>query len=42
MEKQFDTANESIETLEGTIEYVIYSNEENGYTILEMVVGKGE
>ena len=42
MEKQFDNVNEGIETLEGSIEYVIYSNEENGYTILEMVVGKGE
>ena len=31
-----------LETLEGSVEYIIYSNEENGYTILEMVVGKGE
>ena len=43
MEKNFDAqGRESVETLEGTIEYVIYSNEENGYTILEMLVGKGE
>lgn len=31
-----------IEALEGSVEYIIYSNKENGYTILEMVVGKGE
>lgn len=43
MEKSFDTSKkEEFEVLEGTIEYIIYSNEENGYTILEMVVGKGE
>ena len=43
MEKNLDNqAREQIETLEGSVEYVIYSNEENGYTILEMVVGKGE
>ena len=43
MEKNFEVqGKEEFETLEGSIEYVIYSNEENGYTILEMVVGKGE
>ena len=43
MEKNLDNqAREQIETLEGSVEYVIYSNEENGYTILEMVVGNGE
>ena len=42
MEKHLDISNEGIETLEGSIEYIIYSNEENGYTILEMVIGKGE
>ncbi len=33
---------EEIEILEGSVEYIIYSNEENGYTILDMVIGKGE
>ena len=43
MEKYIENTEKSeIEALEGSVEYIIYSNEENGYTILEMVVGKGE
>lgn len=43
MEKYNENFEKSdIEALEGSVEYVIYSNEENGYTIIEMVVGKGE
>ena len=42
MERNFDTAKDKLEALEGSVEYIIYSNEENGYTILEMTVGKGE
>ena len=41
MEQSFNTEN-GFESLEGSVEYIIYSNEENGYTILEMTVGKGE
>ena len=33
---------EDITTLEGSIEGIIYSNEENGYTILDMYLEKGE
>lgn len=43
MEKDFDMQKrEEIESIEGSVEYIIYSNEENGYTILQMIVGKGE
>ena len=43
MDKYIENTEKSeIETLEGSVEYIIYSNEENGYTILEMVIGKGE
>lgn len=43
MEKHSENLDkQDVETLEGSVEYIIYSNEENGYTILEMIVGKGE
>ena len=34
MEQSFNTEN-GFESLEGSVEYIIYSNEENGYTVLE-------
>ena len=34
--------NDGIETLEGSVEGIIYNNDENGYTILEMCLEKGE
>ena len=33
---------EDVTTLEGSVEGIIYSNEENGYTILDMCLEKGE
>ena len=33
---------EDITTIEGSVEGIIYSNEENGYTILDMCLEKGE
>ena len=43
MEKNFDMPkNDEIEVLEGSVEGIIYFNEENGYTILDMCLEKGE
>ena len=43
MAKYVENANEQeIEVLEGIIEHIIYSNEENGYTILEFTTLKNE
>ena len=36
----FDT--ENLETVEGTVEHVIYQNEENGYSVTELSVGEAE
>ena len=43
MAKQFEMISEdSVEMLEGSVEGIIYFNEENGYTILDMIIGKNE
>ena len=42
MAQIYDGGKNEIETLSGTVEGIIYSNEENGYTILEMSLEKGE
>ncbi len=43
MSNHYENVDESgVVTLEGSVEYVIYSNEENGYTILEMTLEKNE
>jgi exodeoxyribonuclease V alpha subunit len=33
---------EGLSTVEGSVEGIIYSNEENGYTILELITDKNE
>ncbi len=43
MAKQYETVDEQgIYTIEGSVESVIFSNEENGYTILELITDKNE
>lgn len=43
MDNRYERADENgIETLEGTVEGIIFSNEENGYTILDILIEKGE
>ena len=41
--KNYEIVNDDgLVTLEGSTEYIIYSNEENGYTILELITDKNE
>lgn len=43
MSKRYEsTYDQEIETLEGSVEGVIYANEDNGYTILELITDKNE
>ena len=34
--------NKELTVLEGTVDSVVFRNEENGYTVLRLTVGEGE